>query len=139
MPDWVMINLGIDPVTSAPDEWQEAAAWLQDAAGARATVRAYYGNDYLPDLQEGTSAAMAWSGDILYSTSSGFPEFATCEFVVPRGRGADLDRQHAASPAGAQNPVGAPRSWTSYYDPEYAAMLTEWILVHVARFPRRRS
>jgi spermidine/putrescine transport system substrate-binding protein len=27
MPDLVMINLGIDPKTSGPDEWREAAAW----------------------------------------------------------------------------------------------------------------
>ena len=46
MPDWVMVNLGIDPETSGPDEWKEAAAWLQ-MQNDSGTVREYYGHDYL--------------------------------------------------------------------------------------------
>ena len=32
MPDFVMQNLGIDPETSTPDDWREAATWLTCSA-----------------------------------------------------------------------------------------------------------
>ena len=124
MGDWVMINLGIDPVTSGPDEWKEAAAWLkmQRESG---TVRAYYGNDYLPDLQQGNlNAAMAWSGDVLYSA---IWLGLDMQYVFPEG-GALLWIDNMLVPAGAQNPVGAAEIMDFYYDPEIATMLTEWIL-----------
>jgi len=120
----VMINLGIDPVTSGPDEWREAAAWLkmQQESG---TVRAYYGNDYLPDLQEGNlNAAMAWSGDVLYSA---IWLGLDMQYVFPEG-GALLWIDNMLVPAGAQNPVGAAEIMDFYYNPEIATMLTEWIL-----------
>jgi len=124
MPDWVMINLGIDPVTSGPDAWREAAAWLkmQQESG---TVRAYYGNDYLPDLQEGNlNAAMAWSGDVLYSA---IWLGLDMQYVFPEG-GALLWIDNMLVPAGAQNPVGAAEIMDFYYNPDIATMLTEWIL-----------
>jgi spermidine/putrescine transport system substrate-binding protein len=124
MADWVMINLGIDPVTSGPDEWKEAAAWLrmQQESG---TVRAYYGNDYLPDLQEGNlNAAMAWSGDVLYSQV--WLEY-DMEFVFAEG-GALLWIDNMLVPVGAQNPVGASQIMDFYYDPEIATRVTEWVL-----------
>jgi spermidine/putrescine transport system substrate-binding protein len=124
MPDWVMINLGIDPVTSGPEEWKEAADWLrfQQDSG---TVRAYYGNDYLPDLQEeNLTAAMAWSGDVLYSQVWLLYDM---EFVFPEG-GALLWIDNMLVPAGAQNPVGAAEIMDFYYDPEVATTVTEWVL-----------
>jgi spermidine/putrescine transport system substrate-binding protein len=124
MPNWVMINLGIDPVTSGPTEWKEAADWLrhQQESG---TVRGYYGNDYLPDLQEGNlTASMAWSGDVLYS---GVWLGLDMEYVFPDG-GALLWIDNMLVPAGAQNPVGAAKIMDFYYKPEIATMLTEWIL-----------
>ena len=49
MPDLVMINLGIDPGPSGPDEWREAAAWLlhQRESG---TVRKYYDQGYVDEI-----------------------------------------------------------------------------------------
>ena len=124
MPDWVMVNLGIDPVTSGPEEWREAAAWLQMQKDS-GTVRAYYGNDYLPDLQEeNLTAAMAWSGDVLYSQV--WLQY-DMEFVFPEG-GALLWIDNMLVPAGAQNPVGAAKIMDFYYDPEIATMVTEWVL-----------
>ena len=124
MPDWVMINLGIDPTTSGPEEWREAADWLrmQQESG---TVRAYYGNDYLPELQnENLSAAMAWSGDVLYSEV--WLQY-DMEFVFPEN-GALLWIDNMMIPVGAQNPVGAMEVMDFYYDPEIATMVTEWVL-----------
>lgn len=124
MPDFVMINLGIDPKTSGPAEWQEAADWLrfQQESG---TVRAYGGNEYLTDLQSGNlTASMAWSGDVLYSELwLGFD----MEFVFPEA-GALLGIDTMLIPAGAQNPVGAMELMDFYYNPQVATMVTEWVL-----------
>lgn len=124
MPDWVMINLGIDPTTSGPEEWRDAANWLrmQQESG---TVRAYYGNEYLPELQnENLSATMAWSGDVLYSEV--WLQY-DMEFVFPED-GALLWIDNMMIPAGSQNPVGAMEVMDFYYDPEIATMVTEWVL-----------
>ena len=134
MPDWVMINLGIDPTTSGPDEWREAATWLrmQQESG---TVRAYYGNDYLPEMQQGNlNAGMAWSGDVLYSDVwLGIP----VQFVFPED-GALLFIDNMLIPTGAQNPVGAMEVMDFYYDPEVATTLTEWIL-YMSPVPETQS
>ncbi len=124
MPDWVMINLGIDPQTSGPEEWREAAAWLQMQQDS-GTVRAYYGNDYLGELQNGNlTAGMAWSGDVLYSEVwLGYD----MEFVFPES-GALLWIDNMLIPAGAQNPVGAAQLMDFYYTPQVATMVTEWVL-----------
>jgi spermidine/putrescine transport system substrate-binding protein len=124
MAEWVMINLGIDPVTSGPDEWREAAAWLQMQKES-GTVRAYYGNDYLPDLQEeNLTASMAWSGDVLYSNVWLGLDM---EYVFPEG-GALIWIDNMMVPAGAQNAAGAAEVMDFYYDPANATKLTEWIL-----------
>jgi spermidine/putrescine transport system substrate-binding protein len=124
MPDFVMINLGIDPTTSGAEEWREAAAWLQMQQDS-GTVRAYYGNDYLPELQnENLTASMAWSGDVLYSEVWLQHDM---EFVFPDD-GALLWIDNMMIPAGAQNPVGAMEVMDFYYDPEVATMVTEWVL-----------
>ena len=124
MPDFVMVNLGIDPKTSGPAEWQEAADWLrfQQESG---TVRAYGGNEYLTDLQsENLTASMAWSGDVIYSKVwLGFD----MEFVFPEA-GALLWIDNMMIPAGAQNPVGAMEVMDFYYKPDVATMVTEWVL-----------
>ncbi|MEX2407288.1 MAG: spermidine/putrescine ABC transporter substrate-binding protein [Actinomycetota bacterium] len=124
MPDFVMINLGIDPKTSGPAEWQEAADWLrfQQESG---TVRAYYGNDYLNELQtENLAASMAWSGDVLYSEVWLGHDMG---FVFPDA-GALLWIDNMMIPAGAQNPVGAMEVMDFYYQPDVATMVTEWVL-----------
>ncbi len=124
MAEWVMVNLGINPEESGPEEWREAADWLlmQRESG---TVRAYYGNDYLTELQNGNLAAsMAWSGDVLYSDVwLGLP----VEFVFPED-GALLWIDNMLVPVGAQNPVGAAQIMDYYYDPKVATDVTEWVL-----------
>lgn len=125
MPDFVMINLGIDPETSGPDEWRAAAEWLQMQKDS-GTVRAYYGNDYLGELQNGNlSACMSWSGDVLYSNIwLGYPNL---QFNFPEG-GALLWIDNMMIPAAAENPVGAMQVMDFYYDPEPATMVQEWVL-----------
>jgi len=123
MPDFVMINLGIDPQTSGPAEWQEAADWLlmQKESG---TVRQYYGNDYLDELKAGNlSASMGWSGDVIYS---GIWLGYEMQFVFPEA-GALLWVDNMLIPVAAQNPVGAMQVMDYYYDPAAATMVTEWV------------
>jgi len=125
MPDWVMVNLGIDPTTSGPDEWKEAAAWLmmQRESG---TVRGYYGQEYIDELYGGnTAATMAWSGDVLYyKTWAGYDNL---EFKFPDD-GALLWIDNMMVPVGAKNPVGAAQVMDWYYDPKIATEVTEWVL-----------
>ena len=125
MPDFVMIQLGIDPATSGPDEWKEAAKWLmmQRESG---TVRQYYDQGYVDDVTAGNlSAGMAWSGDIVYyKVWAGYPQL---EFVLPEA-GSLLWQDNMMIPVGAENPVGALMVMDWYYQPKIAAMVTEWVL-----------
>ncbi|HYJ60204.1 MAG TPA: extracellular solute-binding protein, partial [Actinomycetota bacterium] len=60
-PDFAMLQLGIDPVTSTPEEWREAANWLQMMVDAP-TFRAPYDQSYIDDMTAGNIAAwMGWS------------------------------------------------------------------------------
>jgi spermidine/putrescine transport system substrate-binding protein len=123
MPDFVMINLGIDPTTSTPDDWREAAAWLQMQKDS-GVVRGYFGNEYLDELRAGNlAAAMGWSGDVIYGKVwLGYEN----EFVFPEG-GALLWVDNMLVPVAARNPVGAMQVMDYYYEPEVATMVTEWV------------
>jgi len=125
MPDFVMINLGIDPVNSGPAEWQEAADWLlmQRESG---TVRQYYDQGYIDDFVAGNApVSMAWSGDILYyKVWAGYPDF---EFLIPED-GALLWQDNMLVPVGAENAPGAAQVMDWYFDPKIATMVTEWVL-----------
>jgi spermidine/putrescine transport system substrate-binding protein len=125
MPDWVMVNLGIDPKTSGPTEWKEAAAWLQKQKDS-GTVRGYYDQSYIDDLTAGNLAAtMAWSGDVLYyNIWSGYDNL---NFVFPQD-GALLWIDNMMIPQGSENPSGALELMDYVYKPEIATMITEWVL-----------
>jgi spermidine/putrescine transport system substrate-binding protein len=125
MPNWVMINLGIDPKTSGPDEWNEAAAWLMKQRDS-GTVRQYYDQGYINDLTGGNlTATMAWSGDVLYNQL--WAGYDNLQFVFPDG-GALLWIDNMLIPVGAANPVGALEVMDWYYDPKIATEVTEWVL-----------
>jgi spermidine/putrescine transport system substrate-binding protein len=67
---------------------------------------------------------MAWSGDII-NDKLYFPEFATFEFTTPEAGGI-VWVDNCCIPNNAANPVGAMMLMDWYYQPQYAAMLTEW-------------
>jgi spermidine/putrescine transport system substrate-binding protein len=129
MPDFVMLNLGIDPQTSGPEEWKEAANWLlmQRESG---TIRQYYDQGYLDDLTAGNLAAtMAWSGDVLYWNTWGGAD--NLVFVGPSTDGlksALLWIDNMMIPQGAKNPQGAMQLMDYVYKPEIAQLITEWVL-----------
>ena len=124
IPDVTMINLGIDPVTSTPEDWQEAADWIQMLKDS-GTLRQFYDQGYVDDLVAGNlSASIAWSGDVLYYA---IWEDYPFEFVVPEG-GAMLWIDNMLIPVNAENPAGAYQMMDFYYKPEIAQLVTEWVL-----------
>ncbi len=103
MPDVVMINLGIVPSESGPEEWKEAADWIEKLK-ASGTLRKFYDQGYVDDFTAGNLAAsMAWSGDVLYYK---IWEDQPFEFIVPDG-GALLWIDNMLIPANSANPQGA--------------------------------
>jgi spermidine/putrescine transport system substrate-binding protein len=124
MPDVVMINLGINPSESGPEEWKEAADWIEKLK-ASGTLRKFYDQGYVDDLTAGNLAAtLAWSGDVLYYK---IWEGQPFEFVVPEG-GALLWIDNALIPANSANPQGAYQLMDWVYKPEIAQLITEWVL-----------
>lgn len=125
MPDFVMINLGINPLTSGPEEWQEAADWLMMQRDT-GVVRQYYEQGYLDDFTAGNIAVtMAWSGDVLYNQLwAGYPNL---EWIFPEG-GAFLWTDNMMIPTGAANPISALTLMDFVYRPDVATMVQEWVL-----------
>jgi spermidine/putrescine transport system substrate-binding protein len=124
MPDVVMINLGITPADSGPDEWRAAAEWIQKLKDS-GTLRTFYDQGYIDDLNAGNlTATMGWSGDVLYYK---IWESYPYEFVVPDG-GALLWIDNMMIPAHSPNPAGAYQLMDFVYKPEIAQLITEWVL-----------
>ena len=125
MKDFVMKNLGIDPVTSGPPEWKEAAAWLLKQRDT-GVVRGYYSQGYTDELTAGNVAAsMAWSGDVVYYNVWG--GYSNLEFLVPEG-GCCAWADNMMIPAYAANPVGALELMDWYYRPDIATDLQIWVM-----------
>lgn len=123
-PDFAMIQLGIDPTTSGPEEWKAAAEWLRKLRDAP-TFRTAYDQAYVDDLTAGNLAAtMGWSGDVLYYA---LWEDYPFEFIVPEA-GALIWIDNMMIPVNAPNPQGAYQLMDFYYRPEVAQMVTEWVL-----------
>jgi spermidine/putrescine transport system substrate-binding protein len=123
-PNLVMVNLGIDPITSTQDDWNEAADWLKKLRDSD-TFYAAYDQGYVDDLNAGNLAGtMAWSGDVLYyQIWAGKPY----EFIKPDA-GALLWIDNMLIPAHSANPAGALELMDFYYAPENAQLVTEWVL-----------
>lgn len=125
MADFVMKNLGIDPPTSGPTEWKEAAAWLTKQRDS-GVVRQYYSQGYADDMTAGNlSATLSWSGDVLYYSVWG--GYSNLEFIVPEA-GCVRWCDNMMIPAHAANPVGALELMDFYYHPDIATGLQEWVL-----------
>jgi spermidine/putrescine transport system substrate-binding protein len=119
-----MMELGINPETSTPDDWQQAADFLQRFNDS-GVLRGWFDQAYLTAIEnEDLWVTMAWSGDII-NDKLYFPEYATFEFSA-LDSGAIVWVDNGCIPNHAANPVGAMMLMDWYYDPKYAAMLTEW-------------
>jgi spermidine/putrescine transport system substrate-binding protein len=123
-PNMAMIELGIDPDTSGPDEWQQAADLLS-SFNEWGGLRKWDDQAYLTAIEnEDIWATMAWSGDII-NDKLYYPEFESFEFATAEAGGV-VWVDNMMIPAGAENPLGAIQVMDHYYRPDMAALLTEW-------------
>jgi spermidine/putrescine transport system substrate-binding protein len=117
----VMLMQGNDPSTATEDQMNQALDFLEEQT-SNGQVRAYTGNDYIEDIDNGNFAAcIAWSGDILASSSN--PDVA---FVYPE-EGSMSWFDAMVIPRGAPNAVAAARWMNFVYDPVQAAQITAWV------------
>jgi spermidine/putrescine transport system substrate-binding protein len=120
LPNAALLAIGVDPGTSTKADWKRAADWLQKQ---KPLVRNYYGQNYIQALATGDLwISMAWSGDIFQQNLSG----SDLKFVIP-DEGAELWSDNFAILKYCKNPVGAMKLMDFYYQPEIAAMVTEYV------------
>jgi spermidine/putrescine transport system substrate-binding protein len=122
-PALVLMHLGINPETSTPSDWQQAADWLQQQKDS-GVVRKYYTQDYLTALEnEDIWIGIGWSGDIIIDNL--YYDLPNLHFVIPEGGGV-IWTDNMCIPAHSANPVGAEMLMDWYYQPEIATKLTEY-------------
>jgi spermidine/putrescine transport system substrate-binding protein len=122
LPNLAICAIGANPETSTEDDWKKAADLLQQQRDD-SIVRKYYGQDYLTAMENGDIwISMAWGGDMLIdSLYYGF-DFG---FAIP-DEGGVIWTDNLCIPSHAKNPVGAIQLMDWYYQPEIAALLTEY-------------
>ena len=118
-----LLALGIDPATSTPDDWERAAAKLQEQKDA-GVVRNYYDQGFADALANGEVwITQAWSGDILQLNLGSDTQY---EFVIPE-EGGTIWTDNFAIPITAENPVDALACIDFFYRTEIATTLAEYI------------
>ena len=118
MPSLTMVGMGIDPASSTPEQWQQAADKLQ---AQKPLVRQYFTQNYTNALQNGDVAlTMAWSGDIFQLNLEG--DASGLQFCIP-SEGSVIWTDNMCIPNGAANPVDAITYMDYVYDPEVQAVI----------------
>ena len=124
LPNCAMIAIGVDPATSTVKDWEAAAAWLNKV---KPLVRQFYSQNYIQGLATGDLwVSMAWSGDIFQQNLSGKAIGQELKFVIPK-EGGLVWTDNFVILKGAQNPIAAMALMDFYYQPDIAAMVTEWV------------
>jgi spermidine/putrescine transport system substrate-binding protein len=122
LPNLALCAVGVNPETSTEDDWRKAADLLQQQKD-QGVVRKYYDQDYLTAMENGDIwISMAWGGDMLIDNLYYGFNFA---FTIP-SEGGVIWTDNMCIPRAAENPVGAMKLADWYYDPEIAALLTEY-------------
>ena len=135
MPNFALVGIGVDPVTSTPSDWQRAADTIAQARDS-GIVRQFYGANYINALSRGDVAlSMGWSGDVYQQNKSGASE--GLQFVVPN-EGAVIWTDNIVIPQGSENPAGAMEWMNFVYQPEIMAMMSEWI-TYIPPVPEARD
>ncbi len=118
-----LLKLGIEPAKSTPEDWKKAAKVLEEQK-KKGIVRQYYDQSYITALENGdTWISQAWSGDIFQAHSKGFKDL---KFVVPK-QGAMLWHDNMMIPKGAANPLSALEWINTYYTPETAGLIEDYV------------
>ncbi len=129
-----LLKLGIDPATSTPDDWHQAATVLTQQKDA-GLVRGYFDQGYINQLENGnTWITQAWSGDIFQANESGYPDL---KFVVPQ-EGVMVWHDNLMIPLHAQDPLDAITYMDFVYQPKIAALLANYIW-YVTPVPSAKS
>ncbi len=124
LPNLAMLAAGIEPSTSTPEDWEEAASLLRRQRDG-GIVKRYYAQNYVNALANGDVAlSMAWSGDIFQENAIGTPE--GLQFVIPED-GALLWTDAMCIPKGAEHPVDAMTLMDFVYRPDIAAMIAGFV------------
>jgi len=124
MPNLTLIGLGVEPETSTPADWQQAADLLNQQKDD-GVVRQYFTQNYTNALQNGDVAVtMAWSGDIYQLNASG--DVSGLQFTIPE-EGVVIWTDNMTIPIGVENPVDAITYMDFVYDPEIQALIEGWV------------
>ena len=123
-PCLTMVGMGIDPATSTPEQWQQAADLLTKQKND-GIVRQYYTQNYTNALQNGDVAlTMGWSGDIYQLNAEG--DASGLQFCVP-SEGSVIWTDNMCIPNGAENPVDAITYMDYVYKPEIQALIEDYV------------
>ncbi len=124
MPNIVMLAAGINPENSDEKDWKHAADWLRNKIDGGLRV-IFFKQNYINALSTGdVVASMAWSGDIYQENALGAPK--GLQFSTPTDGGL-IWTDNMVIPIGAQHPVDAITLMDYVYNPQIAAMITEWV------------
>ncbi|MGH3498018.1 MAG: polyamine ABC transporter substrate-binding protein [Nocardioidaceae bacterium] len=120
LPNCALLAVGVDPLKSTQSDWKKAAGWLDKQ---KPYVRQYYSQNYIQALATGDVwASMAWSGDIFQQNLSG----SKLKFIIPE-EGGLLWTDNFVILKEAQNALSAMALMDFYYQPEIAALVTEYV------------
>ena len=115
-----LLAIGKDPATSTRDDWQAAAAKLEEQ---KPLVRQYYDQGYIKALKsEDTWISMAWSGDIF---QAGIQGYDTLKVAVPQ-EGVMFWTDNMLMPYTAENPKDAMIYMDYVYDPKVQAVIEDY-------------
>jgi spermidine/putrescine transport system substrate-binding protein len=116
-----LLRAGIDPSTSTPADWAQAAKWLDSQ---RPLVAGYYDQSYIQHLENGdTWITQAWSGDVFQANQSGYPHL---KFVTPV-EGQAVWHDNMVILRQAANPLDALEWMNFYYTPKIAGIVEDWV------------
>jgi spermidine/putrescine transport system substrate-binding protein len=117
-----LLSIGKDPAASTQDDWDQAAAKLQEQ---KPLVRSYYDASYLRALKnEDIWISMAWSGDIFYAAT--YQGYDTLKVVMP-DEGVMFWTDYMMIPYTARNPLDAMTYMDSVFDPQTAALIADYV------------
>jgi spermidine/putrescine transport system substrate-binding protein len=118
-----LLATGVDPAASTPDDWNAAAAKLNEQKDA-GIVRSYYDQDYIKALKnEDIWISMVWSGDVFQAAT--YQGFDTLKIVIP-DEGAMFWTDNQLIPVGVENPVAAMTFMDYVYDPQVQALIEDY-------------
>lgn len=116
-----LLAIGVDPVSSTPAQWREAAKKLEEQ---KPLVRAYYDQSYIDALKaEDIWISMVWSGDVFQAAE--YQKYPQLKAIIPQ-EGAMIWTDNMCIPLYAENPLDAMTYMDSVYDPHVQAAIEDY-------------